>query len=113
MKIEGIGKVLTIYIGSSDKWHGKPLYAAIVERARQEGLAGATVLEGVVGYGANSRIHRSKLLDLSTDLPIRIEIIDQPERINGFLPILDEMVQEGLITVRDCEIIKYTHSQAP
>ncbi|HLH79056.1 MAG TPA: DUF190 domain-containing protein [Chthonomonas sp.] len=113
MKIEGVGKVLTIYVGSSDKWHGKPLYAAIVERARQEGLAGATVLEGIVGYGANSRIHRSKILDLSTDLPIRIEIIDQPERINAFLPILDEMVQEGLITLRDCEIIKYTHSQTP
>lgn len=110
MKIDGPGKVVHIFIGSSDKWHGKPLYEAILERARKEGLAGASVFTGVAGYGANSRVHRASILDLSTDLPVYIQIIDHTERIESFLLILDEMVSEGLITVQDCEVIKYTHS---
>jgi PII-like signaling protein len=112
MKIEGPGKVVRIRIGNSDKWHGQPLYNAIVQRARQEGLAGATVTQGIEGFGANSRIHRASILDLSTDLPVIIEIVDLAERIEGFLPILDEMVTEGLITTQDCEIVKYVHSRA-
>ena len=104
MKINGPAKVISIYIGNSDRWHGQNLYNAIVQRAREVGLAGATVTEGIEGYGANSRIHRASLLDISTDLPIKIEIIDTEERVRAFLPVLEEMVTEGLITIRDCEI---------
>jgi PII-like signaling protein len=110
MKIEGAGKILRIYTGNSDKWHGEPLHSAILYRAKQEGLAGATVIEGFEGFGANSRIHRASILDISTDLPVVIEIVDCAERIAHFLPLLDEMVTEGLILVQDCEIIKYVHS---
>ena len=110
MKIEGAGKMLRVYIGSSDQWHGQALYNAIVSRAKQEGLAGATVVQGIEGFGANSRIHRASILDLSTDLPIQIEIIDVAERIERFLPMLDDMVTEGLITVQDCQIVKYVHA---
>ncbi len=109
MKITGPGKVVHIYVGSTDQWQHQSLYNAIVTRARQEGLAGATVTQGIEGFGANSRIHRASILDLSTDLPIKIEIIDIAERIERFLPLLDEMVTEGLITVQDCEIVKYVH----
>jgi PII-like signaling protein len=112
MKITGPAKRLCIYIGNSDQWHGQPLHNAIVLRARQEGLAGATVTEGVEGFGANSRIHRASILDISTDLPIVVEIVDVPERIERFLPLLDEMVTEGLVTINDCEIVKYVHSPA-
>src|SRR5437764_1381149 len=110
MKIEGPGKLVQIYIGNSDTWHGEPLYNAIVQRAKQEGWAGATVTQGIEGFGANSRIHRASILDLSTDLPIKIEIVDTAERIDRFLPLLDEMVSEGLISVHDCEIVKYVHN---
>jgi uncharacterized protein len=110
VKIEGPGKLVQIYVGNSDTWHGQPLYNAIVQRAKQEGLAGATVTQGIEGFGANSRIHRASILDLSTDLPIKIEIADIVERIERFLPLLDEMVSEGLITVHNCEIVKYVHS---
>lgn len=109
MKIEGAGKLVRIYVGSSDRWHGEVLYNAIVQRARLEGLAGATVTQGIEGYGANSRVHRASLLDLSTDLPIKIEIVDSAERIDRFLPLVEEMVSEGLIMVQDVEIIKYVH----
>lgn len=110
MKIEGAGKLVRIYVGSSDRWHGQSLYNAIAQRARQEGLAGATVTQGIEGYGANSRVHRASILDLSTDLPVTIEIVDTAERIEPFLPLLDEMVTEGLITVQDCQIVKYVHA---
>jgi PII-like signaling protein len=111
MKIEGPGKLVQIYIGESDQWHGKALFTAIVERARKEGLAGATVTRGIEGYGANSRIHTTSILQLSEDLPIKIEIVDTAERIAAFLPVLDEMVTEGMITVQDCSILKYAHSE--
>src|SRR5579859_5595453 len=111
MKIEGPGKRIRVYIGNSDRWHGQSLYNAIVQRARQQGLAGATVTQGIEGFGANSRIHRASILDLSTDLPVLVEIVDRPDRIEGFLPILEEMVTEGLITVEDCHIHKYVHSE--
>ena len=111
MKIEGPGKLVRIYVGESDRWHGQALYNAIVMRARQEGLAGATVTRGIEGFGANSRIHTASILQLSEDLPIKIEIIDVAERIERFLPLLDEMVTEGMITVQDCEIVKYVHAK--
>ncbi len=107
MKIEGEGEVLRIFIGESDRWKGKPLYEAIVLKAREEGLAGATVLRGLEGFGASSRIHTAKVLRLSNDLPIIVEIVDKPERIEGFLPGLDEMVSEGMITLEQVRIIAY------
>jgi PII-like signaling protein len=110
MKIQGPAKKIRIYIGESDNWHGKALFTAIVERARKEGMAGVTVIRGTEGFGANSRIHTASILRLSEDLPIVLEIIDTPERVDLFLPLLDEMVTEGLITVQDCEIVKYVHS---
>ena len=107
MKIEGEGQLLRIFIGESDRWHGAPLYEAIVRRAREEGLAGATVLRGMEGFGAHSLIHTTKVLRLSADLPIVIEIADRPERIEAFLPLLDEMVQEGMMTLEKVHIIAY------
>ncbi len=110
MKIQGPAEKICIYIGDSDSWHGKSLANAIVERARKEGMAGVTVMRGIEGFGANSRIHTASILRLSEDLPIIIEIIDTVERVELFLPLLDEMVTEGLITVQDCDVFKYVHT---
>jgi len=110
VKIEGKGKLLRIYVGESDTWHGRPLYQAIVERVRAEGLAAATVIRGIEGFGAESHIHTSRILRLSEDLPVLIEIADTAERIDHVLPILDEMVSEGLVTVENVEIIAYRSS---
>jgi uncharacterized protein len=110
MKIEGEGKLLRIFIGESDRWHGKPLYQAIVERVRQEGLAGATVLRGIEGFGADSRLHTARILRLSEDLPIVVEIVDSAEQIERILPVLDEMVGEGMVTVERVEVIAYRGS---
>jgi PII-like signaling protein len=107
MKIEGEGRRLRVYIGESDIWHGKPLYEAIVLRAREAGLAGATVVRGLEGYGASSHVHTTRLLELSSDLPIVLELVDEQERIDGFLPVLDEMVTEGLITSEPVHILLY------
>ena len=109
MKIEGEGRLLRIFVGESNRWHGEPLYEAIVGRAREEGLAGATVVRGAQGFGAHSRIHTTKILRLSQDLPVVVEIVDRPDRIEAFLPILDEMVEEGMITVETVQIIAYRH----
>src|SRR5881296_510811 len=110
MKLEGEGKLLRLFIGESDTWHGKPLYQAIVERVRREGLAGATVLRGIEGFGADSRLHTSRILRLSEDLPIVIEIVDTPEQIDRILPLLDEMVEEGMVTLERVEVIAYRGS---
>ncbi len=109
MKIEGPGKALTVYIGESDRWHGKPLATAIVERMRELGLAGATVIRGFEGFGARSRIHTTHVLRLSEDLPIVIQVVDRADRIELVKQALDEMVTEGLITVTDVEIVRYRH----
>lgn len=109
MKITGSGKLVRIFIGESDQYDNKPLYAAIVERAKEEGLAGATVIRGVEGFGAHSRIHTMRILRLSEDLPMVIEIVDREDRIKGFLPILDDMVREGLVTIEDVEVLIYRH----
>jgi hypothetical protein len=111
MKIEGEAKLVRIFIGESDRWHGMPLYEAIVHKVREMGLAGATVLRGVEGFGANSRIHTAKILRLSEDLPVLIEIVDIEERIAEILPVLDGMIGEGLITLERVEIIKYSHAR--
>ena len=107
MKIEGQAVRLTIFIGEDDMWHHKPLYHEIVHRARSAGLAGASVLRGIEGYGASSRVHTTRLLSLSQDLPIAVVIVDQDERIRGFLPQLDELVTEGLVILDPVEVIRY------
>ncbi len=107
MKIEGEGQLLRIFIGESDRWDGKPLHEAIVRAAREQGLAGATVLRGLEGFGAHSRTHTVKILRLSEDLPLVIEIVDTPQRIQDFLPSLDKMVGEGMITLEKVHIIAY------
>ena len=107
MKIEGEGLLLRIFLGESDTWHGRPLYEAIVRRVREEGLAGATVLRGIEGFGAHSRLHTTRILRLSEDLPVVVEIVDAVERIEAVLPILDEMIGEGLITLEKVQVIAY------
>ena len=106
-KIQYKSKRLRIYIGEADSWQGKSLYQALVLKAKELDLAGATVYQGCMGYGANSRIHTASIIDLSADLPILIEIIDSEEYIQKFLPYLDLMVKEGLVTLDDVEVIKY------
>ena len=112
-RLAGDGKLLRIFIGESDRWHGKPLYQAIVARVREEGLAGATVVRGIEGFGAHSHLHTSRILRLSEDLPVVIEIVDTPERIDAFLPLLDELVEEGMVTVERVQIVAYRASDAP
>ncbi|MGB9840760.1 DUF190 domain-containing protein [Thermovenabulum sp.] len=111
MKLQGRGKLLKIYIGESDKWHGENLFNAIVKMAKKEGMAGATVYRGIEGFGASSRLHTAKIIRLSEDLPVIIEIIDSEEKINNFLTKLDEMINEGLIILQDVDIIKYTSKE--
>jgi hypothetical protein len=111
MRFEGEGRLLRIFIGESDRWHGKPLYEAIVEVARHEGMAGATVIRGIEGFGADSVLHTSRILRLSEDLPVVIEIVDRPERIEAVLPMLDEMVSEGMVTLETVRVITYRSSQ--
>ena len=113
MRIPTEGKLLRIFIGEADRWHGKPLHQAIVEEARTRGLAGATVIKGFIGFGAHSRLHTSSILRLSTDLPVVIEIVDAAEKIEAFLPTLDEMVQEGLVTLERAEVILYRAPREP
>src|SRR2546425_5227777 len=108
MKIPESGKLLRIFIGESDRWHHQPLYEAIVLKARELGLAGATVLRGPMGFGANSHLHTAKILRLSEDLPVLIEIVDKEERINAFLPELDKMMGDGLVTLEKVRIIRYS-----
>ncbi len=98
---------MRILIGDSDRWHGKALHEAIVERARTAGLAGATVLRGILGFGKHSRIHSAGILTLSTDLPVIIELVDTEEKIREFMPAVDEMVEEGLVTLETVQVIRY------
>ncbi|MBX3394446.1 MAG: DUF190 domain-containing protein [Phycisphaerae bacterium] len=112
MKIPEEGCLLRVFIGESDQWQGRPLYEAIVLRARELHLAGATVLRGPMGFGANSRLHTAKILRLSEDLPIVIEIVDAREKIDAFLPNIDEMVTEGLVTLERVEVYRYRASRA-
>ena len=109
MKISEEGQLLRIFIGEADRWHGKPLYEAIILKAREMGIAGATMLRGMMGYGANSRIHTAKILRLSEDLPVVVEIVDNAEKIERLLPAIDEMVQEGLVTLENVRVIHYRH----
>lgn len=107
MKLPEEGKLLRIFVGETDMYQGKTLYEAIVLKARELNLAGATVFRGIMGYGAASRIHSIKLLRLSEDLPVMIEIVDTGENIDKILPFLDETVSEGLITMEEVKVIRY------
>ncbi|WP_038055302.1 DUF190 domain-containing protein [Thermus amyloliquefaciens] len=107
MRLEGEAKLLRIFVGESDRHGGRPLYEAIVLEAKRRGLAGATVFKGFMGFGAHSRIHTAKVLQLSEDLPVMVEIVDTEEKIRAFLPVLDEMVKEGLVTLEKVEVIRY------
>ncbi len=109
MKIPEDGVLLRIFIGESDRYKGRPLYEAIVEEARRLNMAGATVFKGIMGFGAHSRMHSAKILRLSEDLPILVEIVDAREKIDLLLPFLDEHVTEGLITMEKAKVIKYRH----
>ena len=112
MKLEGEGKLLRIFVGESDKVDGHMLYEMLVRRAREAGLAGTTVLRGIEGFGAKSRIHTAKILRLSEDLPIVVEIVDTEEKIRAFLPVVDELFQNsgggGLVTLEKAEVIRYS-----
>lgn len=99
--------LLRIFIGESDRWNHKPLYEAIVLKARELHLAGATVLRGPMGFGKSSRLHTAKILRLSMDLPLVIEIVDSEEKIQAFLPVLDEMMKGGLVTMEKVRVIDY------
>ncbi|HET6273814.1 MAG TPA: DUF190 domain-containing protein [Bacteroidota bacterium] len=115
MKLEGEGKLLRIFLGEGDRLDGKPLYEVIVGAAREQGLAGATVLRGVEGFGARSRIHTAKILRLSEDLPIVVEMVDTEEKVKSFLPLVDTMFERsgsgGMITLERADIIKYSHGK--
>src|SRR6266545_2699302 len=107
MQIPHEAMLLRIFIGESDRWEHKPLYEAIVLKARETHLAGATVLRGPMGFGKSSRLHTAKILRLSMDLPLIIEIVDSDEKINAFLPVLDEMMQGGMVTMEKVRVVEY------
>ncbi|MCQ9130489.1 MULTISPECIES: DUF190 domain-containing protein [Streptomyces] len=106
-RLTGSALRLTVLIGENDTWHRKPLYTEIVHRAHAAGLAGASVFRGIEGFGASSRIHTSRLLSLSEDLPVAVVVVDTEDRVRAFLPQLDELVTEGMVTLDPCEVIRY------
>jgi PII-like signaling protein len=113
MQIPHDAVLLRIFIGESDRWHHQPLYEALVLKAREMHLAGATVLRGPMGFGKSSRLHTQKILRLSMDLPLVIEIVDSEEKINTFLPLLDEMMKGGLVTLEKARVIDYRAAENP
>lgn len=112
LSFEGEGLLLRVFIGESDRWHGRPLYEAIMLLARERGLAGCTVIRALAGYGAASRIHTAKIERLSLDLPIIVEIADTPDKVRAFLPALEPMVEDGLATLEPIEVHFYRHGRA-
>src|SRR3989338_5118204 len=111
--LDGDQVMVRIFIGESDQWHHQSLYMAILERLKKEGFAGATVFHGVAGFGARSVMHTTHILRLSEDLPVVIEVVDTQEQINRLLPILDEMVPEGLVTMEKVRVLKYSTGTRP
>jgi uncharacterized protein len=107
MRLQGPAKRLTVLVGETDRWHHRPLYTEIVHRAHAAGMAGATVLRGIEGYGASRHLHTSRILSLSEDLPVAVVMIDDPDRVAAFLPQLDELIGEGMVVVDDVEVITY------
>jgi PII-like signaling protein len=109
LKREGKAKLMRIFIGENDKWNGKPLHRALIESMRTNDIAGVTVYQGILGYGANRRIHKDSALHLSHDRPVMLSVVDTEERLRAFLPVLDDMVKQGLVVFSDVDVIKYTH----
>ena len=107
MTLKGPATRLTVFVGEDDQWHHRPLYTEIVHRAHAAGLAGATVLRGIEGFGASQQIHTSRLLSLSEDLPVSIVIVDSEERISAFLPEVEALVTEGLVVVDDVRVVRH------
>jgi PII-like signaling protein len=110
LKRQGKAKLMRIFIGENDKWHDQPLHRVLIESMRTNDIAGVTVYQGILGYGANRRIHKDRTLHLSHDRPMMLSVVDTEERLRAFLPILDDMVQQGLVVFSDVDIIKYTHN---
>jgi PII-like signaling protein len=110
LKAESKAKLMRIYFGENDKWHGKPLQEALVEALRANEIAGVTVYRGILGYGANRRVHKDKTLSLSHDRPIMLAVIDTEAKLTAFTPILDQMLQQGLVVLSDVDVIKYAHN---
>jgi len=111
VKLEGRAKMLRIHFGGNDKWKDRPLFQAIVEKCRELDIAGATVFRGIEGYGASTLIRKSHLLSFSSDAPLMVAVIDTEEKIKTLLPVLDQMVGEGLIAMSDVEVIRYVHQE--
>ena len=110
LKREGKAKLMRIYVGENDKWNGQPLYEGIVSGLRAHDIAGVTVYRGILGYGANRRIHKDAALSLSHDRPILLSIVDNEEKLRAFMPVLDQMVQQGLVVLSEVDVINYTHN---
>jgi PII-like signaling protein len=111
MKLPSEGKLLRIFIGDSDRYEGRPLYEWLVIKAKEQGLAGATVLRGLMGFGANSRVHTAKIMRLSEDLPIIIEVVDTEEKIRAFLTDIEGVIKEGLVTLEKADVQIYRSSK--
>jgi PII-like signaling protein len=107
--LRGKAKLIRIFVGEDDKWRGKHLYEAIVESLRANDIAGVTVYRGICGYGAHRRFHKEKRLSLSRDLPIMLSVVDEESKIRAYLPVLEQMVHEGMVVMSDVDVIKYTH----
>jgi PII-like signaling protein len=107
MRAPGRGKRLTVFVGESDRWHHHALYAEIVRRAQDAGLAGASVLRGIEGFGVSAQVHTTRLLSLNENLPVVVVIVDEPDRIERFVPELDELISEGLVVIDDVEVVRY------
>ncbi|HEY6444242.1 MAG TPA: DUF190 domain-containing protein [Candidatus Acidoferrales bacterium] len=112
LKREGKAKLMRIFVGENDKWSDKPLYKALIESMRANDIAGVTVYQGILGYGANRRIHKDSTLHLSHDRPMMLSVVEAEEKLQAYFPILDQMVQQGLVVLSDVDIIKYTHDIA-
>jgi hypothetical protein len=108
-ELSGAAKRLTVYVGEADRWHHTPMHTEIVHRAHAAGLAGATVFRGVEGFGAGNHLHTTRLLSLSEDLPVAVVLVDSAERVDAFLPQLDELQIEGLVVVEDVTVLRYHH----
>lgn len=108
MRLEGTGKLLRIFIGEGDRWKGQPLHTALLGELRARGFAGATVIKGIEGFGGHSIVHAARVFDLSADLPVVIEVVDTEDRVRSLVPLLDEMMSEGLVTLETVEIIRYS-----
>lgn len=109
LKREGKAKLMRIFVGENDKWHEKPLHRALIESLRANDLAGVTVYQGILGYGANRRVHKETTLNLSHDRPMMLSVVDTEEKLKAYFPILDSMVQQGLVVFSDVDVVKYTH----